>query len=184
MSVGKDTAIKVRCSKSFPYFFWHVCSQSPFYALGSIISAHVSTFSLTSAQPNLNICFEWHSVCTHLPEGAREHAEHEYYFLIFYCISACYRFLLFVLRILGWRPDILNGAASGVKDSGETTPSCHPEQREGSGVKDGWKQQILRCRSEWQEDAQNDRISERIPFLFLALPLKSTCIFRWCILEH
>ena len=37
-------------------------------------------------------------------------------------------------RVKKWCHVILNGAAGGVKDSGETTPSCHPEQREGSGT--------------------------------------------------
>ena len=100
MSVGKDIDIKVRSSKSFPYFFWHVCSQSPFYASYSTLSAHISVFHLTSAQRNLNICFGRHSVCAHLPEGERGHAEYEHYFLVFYCMSVCYGLLLFALRFL------------------------------------------------------------------------------------
>ena len=51
------------------YTIWgkrHVCRQSPLYASDSILPAHVSTFSLTSAQATINICFEWHLACTHL----------------------------------------------------------------------------------------------------------------------
>ena len=89
--------LSLRMSRSFTR---HLRRQSSFYTSYSTLSAHISVFRLTYAQATINICFGWHSVCTHLPEGERGHAEYEHYFLVFYCMSVCYGLLLFVLRFL------------------------------------------------------------------------------------